>query len=393
MESFNANFIETKTPDGREYTPIFNSRIKEGVYVQRFYGNSIQSVRALPAVLCSTVPSYWGKESTAYPQLRLRSIAQILREFEYKSRFYEAYSSLEFDQFGPFLQRLGFDEVHCMDPHFVRPDERQYVWGWGLQDDRFYTKVFTHLDDLRKSDQRDEGQSPIFTTLFTGSHHYPFTGVPKSERYLYSAPADRQQEFANSIHLADRYLARFFQELESRDYLKDSLVIICGDHSFPAGEHGNYYNENGFYEENFRTPLLVWWPSHLSQKRITETVCSQLDIAPTILDILHISASNHFCGKSIFGAGQGAFRSIPLIQPYNGTYLCVIRYPYKYVESLRTSERYLFDLDHDPKELRNVLADFSDTKLLKELEEDVNYIRLNQQLIEQNRIWPQLDAL
>lgn len=390
MESFNANFVEARTRDGREILPVFNARLKEGVFVERFYGNSIQTARAALPTLCSVVPSYWGKEATHYPELRARSIAQILKEYGYRTLFFRFQQSLEFDNAGDFMQRMGFDERRCMDAAFAGTDVDEFVWGWGLQDNHGYDKVFRRLDDVYAQEQSSgsKSQPPCFVMVETISHHYPFTETPVQQRFLHPAAVSRKEDYENSIHLADRYLARFFDELESREYLQDSIVIITGDHSFPAGEHGNYYNENCFYEENFRVPLLVWWPGKLTPRRIQATSHSQLDIAPTLLDLLHLKTRHHFQGTSIVDSSPSTNRAIHLIQPYDGTHLCVVKYPYKYVESIRVPGRYLYRLDEDPREEHNVIDQFEGTDILSELQHEVKRIHLNQQLIQHNRIWP-----
>jgi len=78
IESFNANFVEAKTPDGREITPVFNRLIKNGIYYDRFYGNSIQTCKGQAATLLSVLPSIKGKIFTSYPNLRFKALPSYL---------------------------------------------------------------------------------------------------------------------------------------------------------------------------------------------------------------------------------------------------------------------------------------------------------------------------
>ena len=41
VESFNAGFVNSSSDDEKFYTPFFNSLIKNGVYIDQFYGNSV----------------------------------------------------------------------------------------------------------------------------------------------------------------------------------------------------------------------------------------------------------------------------------------------------------------------------------------------------------------
>ncbi|HNX60582.1 MAG TPA: hypothetical protein PKK43_15880, partial [Spirochaetota bacterium] len=51
IESFNANFVEARYANGQEYTPFFNSMISKGLYVEHFYGNSVQTCKGQEATL------------------------------------------------------------------------------------------------------------------------------------------------------------------------------------------------------------------------------------------------------------------------------------------------------------------------------------------------------
>ena len=80
-----------------------------------------------------------------------------------------------------------------------------------------------------------------------------------------------EKRFANSINTADSFLKTFFEELDARGLRKNSLIILLGDHSFPMGEHKNYATENTFYNELFKTPLLVIGPG-IKAERIPYTL-------------------------------------------------------------------------------------------------------------------------
>ena len=388
MESFNANFVNSRTEDGKDYTPTFNSLIDRGLYVENFYGNSVQSSRARVAVLCSILPSLRGKISERYPDLNVNSLPDILRSRGYRTFYFDGYHSLDFDNMEDFLPGVGFDECHAMDSKFVSVDESQFVWGWGLQDDHLYRKVFEHLDKRLKSEKESSQTSPFFTLISTVSHHYPFDYKPAENESPYPNPTNKKQKFANSLHRADGYLKEFITQLENRPCFRNSLIIITGDHSFPAGEHGIYHNEQGFYEETFRVPCLILWNGHIEPETVSKRAHCQLDIAPTILDLLDIHVDNHFLGASMLNEMTGRGRAIHLIQPYDGTHLCVVKDGMKYVQSVRIPGEYLFDLTKDPDEEHNIIDDYRDDQVLDDLRKEMSKIWLNQMLIERNRIWP-----
>jgi len=210
-----------------------------------------------------------------------------------------------------------------------------------------------------------------------------FRNVPEPQRYLYPAPRNKIELYANSIRVTDEYLKTFFSELKKRDYLTNSIVLITGDHSFPVGEHGHYDSESGYYNEYFRTPLLIWGKG--IAPGISHELHCQLDIAPTVMDLTGISAQVHFRGKSIF-SGADAF--VPLIQPYAGTYLGIISYPYKYVYREHGRLEYLFNLDKDFLERTNIIETLAGQPLYETFHRRAAEILLNDRLVNEDRIWP-----
>ena len=382
MESANAGFVGRSNERGQPYTPFLDSLRDRGFTVDRFYGTSVQTCRGQVAVLASILPSIEDQIATREPPLHLRALPRILAEAGYRTVFAEGSQSLDFDNTGSFMRDLGFEDVLCMDDRFIEPEDAPYVWGWGLQDDRMYRKVLAWMDAERARGER----RPWFVVLATASHHMQFRDMPADQRELYPEPDGPAQHFANSMRLADTYLRTLFSELERRGHA-DSLVVVTGDHSFPAGEHRNYMNINDAYEESFRTPFVLLWPGHVAPRREREVAYSQLDIAPTLLDLLGIRADNHFLGRSML-SGPSEQRPIHLIQPYDGVQLAVVLWPWKYVVTLRSHKERMFNLEADPHEDRDVLADHEGTELLTTLRREIDAIKLNQRLIRADRIWP-----
>ncbi|HEX4440023.1 MAG TPA: sulfatase-like hydrolase/transferase, partial [Thermoanaerobaculia bacterium] len=150
IESFNANFVETKTGDGREYTPFFNSLIPRGVYVENFYGNSMESPRGQLATLCSVLPAMRGTVFETYRGIRMRCLPEILDDHGYRTVFDEAARLLKFEDTGTFMEAIGFQVRRAaLEPERERPADT--VWGWGLQDDVFFREFFQFRDSDRAS--------------------------------------------------------------------------------------------------------------------------------------------------------------------------------------------------------------------------------------------------
>lgn len=381
IESFNGQMVEAESPEGQEYTPVFNDLISRGLFVDHFYGCSIQTSRGHFAAFFSLLPLLRGKVFQHYSQVRFHSLAEVLRGAGFDTLFLQAYDSLAFDNTETMLRTNGFDIVRTVEED-IEPEDAPYIWGWGPEDQVFYRHAFEYLDERHAAGET----GPTFLAMATVSSHMRFE-VPPERRTLYPEPETIRQRHANTIHLADDQLQVFFRELEARDYLSNSVVVITGDHGFPVGDHGFVHNEIGFYEESFRVPFLLIWDGRVEPRRISESAHSQLDIAPTITDLLGVTpARHHFQGHSMLRVG-GEEQPVYLIQPYNGTYLQVVRYPYKYIRRLRTGEEFIFDLATDPDEERSILRDFIDSGRIAPFRDDLMDIMLNHHLITNDEVW------
>lgn len=351
VESFNAVFVEARASNGLEFTPFFNSQLREGLFLEHFYANATYTVKGEEAALCSLYPSLRGDIATQHARAPVRGLPGILRGAGYTSVFMHALPDLSFANTGDFMRRLGFDLVQSMDNETLTPAEQKSVWGWGLEDSSFYRKAFELLDRHTAKVAAPGREPRLFVVLASASSHAPYR-VPQRLRLIYEVPASMAEHYGNAIRFADLSLEVFFTELAKRPYLSDSLVCILGDHSAPIGQHGFFSTESKFYEECFRIPLLMIWPGHLAPCRVKGTF-SQVDLAPTLMDLLKIDHPNEFVGRSVFASDKGGPQL--LVQNSGGRYLIAIEYPYKYVLHLETNKEYFFDLSQDPLERRNLI--------------------------------------
>jgi len=81
--------------------------------------------------------------------------------------------------------------------------------------------------------------------------------------------------------------------------------------------------------------------------------------------------------------------SLLLMQPYDGTFLVSVRYPWKYATRLESNDDYLFDLSVDPMESENLF--YQGHPVASLFSRDINRFFANEVLVSENRIWPSLE--
>jgi hypothetical protein len=380
LESWNGLVAGARRADGRAYTPVFDAHAAEALTVRHFYGNSIHSSRGHFATLCSLPPIYRGKEFTSLPDTRLHCLPQMLRDAGWDTLFYSATSEPKFESSQDFFLRIGFREATFQDG--TRRGRDPEFWGVGLQDDAFYRAFFATLDERIA---RSPG-TPIFAAAATASNHYPFREGPTHVADP-NEPTRYRRDYVGSIGESDAWLATFFAELDKRPAMRDALVVVVGDHSFPADEHGIHFNMVGAYEEAFRTVALVRWRGHVEPRVIDDRAASQLDLAPTVADLLALRGKTHFVGRSLL-AEPDPRAVVPMVQPYDGVHLVAVRWPLKLVRQESAAQEHLYDLATDPREEHDLARDPAHARGLAELREGLARIHANQALLRENRIWP-----
>lgn len=381
LESWSGIWQDRRRPNGSFVTPVFDERRRQGLTFDHFYGNSIQSSRGRFSTLCSLIPLYRGKEFADLADTRLHCLPHFLRDAGYSTVIRSAADTPQFERSEDFFRQLGFEEIFFESPESRGRDPA--FWGTGLQDDHFYRKFFAALDAQL---ERDPGK-PIFAVGINASHHYPFregpNHVPAAE-----FPTRYGRDYVGSLSEQDAWLTVFFEELEKRPAFRDGIVILVGDHSFPADEHGVHFNGLGSYEESFRTGFALYWRGHVAPNVVTDRTASQIDLAPTIADLLQIEGPVTFAGRSLVAKDDGLTPS-PMVQPYDGVRLVAVRYPYKLEYHLAADQEHLFDLASDPDERDDRIGDPALRPELERLRTTIARIRRSQAILRSGRVWPE----
>lgn len=379
LESWSAIYADRTGPDGLPYTPVFDARRREGLTFAHFYASSIQSSRGRFATLCSLIPLHRGKEFRDLADAPLHCLPHVLADAGYRTLISSASDEPEFERSNVFFHQLGFEDVRFEDPAARGRDPN--VWGAGLRDDVFYRKFFASLD----AELAARPDAPLFAVAINASHHYPFD---KNEEQVPGPGSTKYaRNYAASLRASDAWLTTFYEELERREALRDALVVLVGDHSFPADEHGIHFNGRGANEESFRTGFALRWPGHVAPRLVTDSTASQLDVAPTIADLLQIRHTSHFVGRSLM-VHDGGRTAVPMVQPYDGVRLVAVRYPFKLEVHDAAAQEHLYDLSSDPDEENDRVDDPALAPEAQQLRATIEDIRRSQAILRAGRIWP-----
>ena len=171
----------------------------------------------------------------------------------------------------------------------------------------------------------------------------------------------------------DEGVGMLFDALERTGALDNTFIVFLGDNGYFFGEHGLGPERRFAYEEGIRCPFIVRFPPAVAAgARIDDLVICQ-DIAPTLIELAGGTPGAQIQGRSLlplFGARRDGWRKSFLVEYWaenampwlvGMTYKAVRTDRYKYIHwvnrgaSCELDE--LYDLEKDPFELTNVVAD------------------------------------
>jgi len=104
--------------------------------------------------------------------------------------------------------------------------------------------------------------------------------------------------YDNSIRWTDRVLGSLIDTLDKRGLRENTLIVLAADHGEAFGEHGREGHARDVYGEVTTTPLIMSFPFRLEPGVVVETPSENVDIWPTLLDLLGLSALDDADGDS-----------------------------------------------------------------------------------------------
>lgn len=122
-----------------------------------------------------------------------------------------------------------------------------------------------------------------FVIMLTASTHIPCTKYADSSAIIISdSIPSLLKNYIKSANVLDQGMQILFNEISSNEKLKNSTIVITGDHNLPAPSDENY---NNVYNYSRSIPLIIYSPE-IKQKTIITDTCYQMDIYPTILHLI-----------------------------------------------------------------------------------------------------------
>jgi hypothetical protein len=285
MEGMTASFEKTLTPGFKESRPTRLSELaREGIFFNRIYAHEGRTQHGVVGTL-SSLPSIFGGFLTRRTGTNsILTLGNLLKAQGYDARLAYGYDP-DFDHKRFFLTQGGFSHVGGQDD-FKSP---RYIGQWGASDQDVFDEARRTLKERDTS-----GAGPALTVVLTGSNHAPYQIPP----YFYQEHPELRwfgdQGNEATFRYADWCLGNFIDQARKESFFKNTVFVVLADHGEPIDPRDRVF-------KRFHIPLLVYAPELLRQHagRVISKIGAQVDVAPTLLDLVDYPGPHPFMGKSL----------------------------------------------------------------------------------------------
>ncbi len=278
-ESLGSDFVGSSGEAQWPVTPELDRWMPQGLALTHLIANGNRTVRGLEGILCSFVPLPGDSIVKRDKSEEVATLGRVFASAGYSTAFfYGGYGVFDFMK--PFLCANGYADF------IEQPDypEDAFRTIWGVADEH----IFDALLERQRAD-RTAGRK-LFATLLSVSNHKPYRVPPGRPGYTGEHKPTRQ----DAVRYADWCLGRYLDSLRAEGFLENTLVLIVGDHG------ARVYGSEAIPMRSYRIPALFVGGAELAGQKL-ERLCSQIDLAPTLLDLCGIEAQASFLGHSVLG--------------------------------------------------------------------------------------------
>ncbi|MDD5560782.1 MAG: sulfatase [Candidatus Omnitrophica bacterium] len=379
----------------RKITPTIDKFAKEGFLFKNAVSQSSWTVPSTMSYFTSLYPSqhklinkystYTEKEKTLSNLKKLSpgvlTLAEVLKENGYATGGFTGDAGVG----ACFGFAEGFDE-YFEGPKFGGMDRSApAALEWLKKNHARKFFVFLHGYDVHGQFDPPGGFTrefvdPPYTGRFKGTKEEQAAireeGLGKGSVYLTNEDVRFWRAFYDEkIKDVDERFRSFIKELKKMGVLDKTIFILFSDHGTEFYEHKRFDHGFSLYEELIHVPLIIWLPNLKAGVKISDQVRA-IDVMPTLLDLLGVKIPEQLRkqiqGVSLLSLMQGKHMNLTAYSETDYRFYAhkrSIRTPegLKFIYSMDTESRELYDLNKDPGELNNLIE--KDKRTAYELEQ------------------------
>lgn len=267
--------------DERMIMPNVARLQEESICFTSYYNHTFATYRGLLGQL------YSGYQLADFDANELVSIQSILSDQGYQTAFINPEPcNLEFTAY---LESFDFDRTLGDITMELRSLDL------GLADKDAYELLYNTAEEM--ADQ----EAPFFVSIYTYGTHTSFDAI--DEKF-----EDGTEPVLNRFYDVDYQFGVFWEKIRSNPKFDNTIIIYTADHAtYQDADFDSAFPE---YERVFQCmdeiPCMIYHKG-VEPKMIDVGGRNSLNLVPTILDYMDVSAPNYFMGTSLFSGKTGSF--------------------------------------------------------------------------------------
>ena len=285
VESLSAEFLGAYGST-KGMTPNFDRLAREGIRFANMYATGTRTVRGLEAVSLGT-PPVPGQAIVRRPDnAHLSTMGELLEHQGFATSFvYGGYGM--FDNMNAYFDA---NDYRVVDRRDFPKASIVFENVWGVADESLFDNA------IRVVDANAAKGAPTFTHIMTTTNHRPFT-YPDG-RIPIRSPGGRE----GGVMYTDWAIGKFVEDARTRPWFDETLFVFIADHCAAVA------GKTKLPVAGYRIPLILWAPG-LVDPGIYEPVVSQIDLPPSLLDLMRVDGDDYFFGRSVFEVPSGPERA------------------------------------------------------------------------------------
>ena len=328
-------------------TPALDALAADGVRFSQAFTHSPITNTSHITILTGLLPSVHGVTDFGIPLSPDHvTAAELLKKQGYQTAAFIGAVILDSNTLAPGLDR-GFDFYD----NFPAKTETKERWG---RVERRGMEVVEHAEAW--FDKHRTG--PHFVWVHMYDPHDPYEPPPPfAEKY-------KDHLYDGEIAYADSALANWIAYLKKAGAYDNAIIIVTGDHGEGLGEHGEETHGLFLYDSTLHVPLILKTPDAAhggtaNHGTVIDVQVRSTDILPTILSVTGVAAPTTLNGESLLPLLD---KSASSSRQLYGETDYPLRWGWASLRALRADNtklieaprRELYDLQADPKELKNL---------------------------------------
>mgnify|MGYP000436357530 CR=1 FL=1 len=176
------------------------------------------------------------------------------------------------------------------------------------------------------------------------------------------------KDYLACVKSVDDNIGKVLRYLKENNLEENTIIVLTSDQGFYLGDHG-FFDKRFIYEESLRMPFMVRYPKKVKAGSVNEDIITNVDFAPTLLELAGIQNEQKMHGKSFASVLEGNtpkdweqamyyhYYEFPFwhhVQPHYGirTQKYTLAHFYYNIDVWE-----LYDLEKDPSQMHNIIND------------------------------------